>query len=583
MKITKIEITNVKGISNGIFNFEIIPNKPIFFVAPNGFGKSSIAIAFDSLKPTKLELNENNWHNNTVTNLPELHITIEDGARVRTVTADTTTNTIKNEFNVFVINSKLISKAKVLNIGGTRVAKSSLEIEPTVLINSIPEKKSFNYNHAIEKRLFGSNGKTLPDISDLLQCEDLLKNIFSEIDFRKFSQTSYTKIINSINHEINMQVGTTDFLIDYINREKENEIRSKSEINKLCDLIIQFSKGIFNSIATAYLASLQIIHLHGVDRQGFFKAIKYQLYLSEKKEITDALIFINTTRLKIKPSEEKNQLVIKWPKVHEISNGQRDSMAFFIMLILARKKLTNNNNILIIDEIFDYLDDGNLISFQYFVSQLIESYKKEGKNIFPILLTHLDPNYFNHFCFNKHKIKVFYLQPIKNKLTHNVLELIKSRVNPLIMGDLDKYFFHFHPDNVDLSTEFAALNLFAGYSKSEDFHAYISKQVEIFCKNDNKYDPLSICFGLRINIEKFLYNSLPNDENKKTFLDTHSTKLKISYCESIGLDVPEIFYLLGLIYNSNLHWNTERDIYQPLASQLENFTIHKMVETVLSM
>jgi len=62
MKIKSIEITNVKGISNSKFTFDLIPNKPNLLVAPNGFGKSSFSIAFDSLKSNKLELNEKNYH-----------------------------------------------------------------------------------------------------------------------------------------------------------------------------------------------------------------------------------------------------------------------------------------------------------------------------------------------------------------------------------------------------------------------------------------------------------------------------------------------------------------------------------------
>lgn len=58
--IKKIAITNVKGIgdgtSNGVYEFDIPKNKPSILVAPNGFGKSSLATTFKSLKNTKLEL-----------------------------------------------------------------------------------------------------------------------------------------------------------------------------------------------------------------------------------------------------------------------------------------------------------------------------------------------------------------------------------------------------------------------------------------------------------------------------------------------------------------------------------------------
>ncbi len=56
MKIKSIEIKNVKGIGNHTFQLDLIPNKPNILVAPNGFGKSSFGIAFDSLYRNKIEL-----------------------------------------------------------------------------------------------------------------------------------------------------------------------------------------------------------------------------------------------------------------------------------------------------------------------------------------------------------------------------------------------------------------------------------------------------------------------------------------------------------------------------------------------
>lgn len=62
MKIKTIEITNVKGISNKTFVLDLLPNKPNLLVAPNGFGKSSFSIGFDSLKRVKIELDTKHYH-----------------------------------------------------------------------------------------------------------------------------------------------------------------------------------------------------------------------------------------------------------------------------------------------------------------------------------------------------------------------------------------------------------------------------------------------------------------------------------------------------------------------------------------
>ena len=49
MQIDKIEIKNVKGIHELEIKQSILPNRPNILVASNGYGKSSIAIAFKSL------------------------------------------------------------------------------------------------------------------------------------------------------------------------------------------------------------------------------------------------------------------------------------------------------------------------------------------------------------------------------------------------------------------------------------------------------------------------------------------------------------------------------------------------------
>ncbi|MDO9511112.1 MAG: hypothetical protein Q7J34_05095 [Bacteroidales bacterium] len=61
MNIISVEITNVKGIGNRLFQLDLQPNKPNILVAPNGFGKSSFALAFDRLKRDKIELGDKEY------------------------------------------------------------------------------------------------------------------------------------------------------------------------------------------------------------------------------------------------------------------------------------------------------------------------------------------------------------------------------------------------------------------------------------------------------------------------------------------------------------------------------------------
>ena len=56
MVISKIEVNNIKGIENLAINEYIYPNRPNILVAPNGFGKSSLAVAFKTLLENKIKL-----------------------------------------------------------------------------------------------------------------------------------------------------------------------------------------------------------------------------------------------------------------------------------------------------------------------------------------------------------------------------------------------------------------------------------------------------------------------------------------------------------------------------------------------
>src|SRR6218665_2217578 len=128
MKIKSIEITNIKGIGNRTFDLDLIPNKPHILVAPNGFGKSSFAIAFNSLKKGRIELEDNHYYLKKEANRPVLKLVIEDNSNLYQLIADDSQNKISDEFDICVINNQVVAKASLRKINGKTVAKSSLEI-----------------------------------------------------------------------------------------------------------------------------------------------------------------------------------------------------------------------------------------------------------------------------------------------------------------------------------------------------------------------------------------------------------------------------------------------------------------------
>lgn len=581
MKIKSIEITNVKGIGNNNFQLDLIPNKPNILVAPNGFGKSSFGIAFDSLRRNKIELDAKNYHNDDDANRPSISMLIEAYGTSWSLIADDNQNTISDEFDVFVINSQLMAKATKLKFGGKTIVKSSLEIVPIVLIPTIPPKKSFSYSSSAIKLAFGANGKILPNISTVFSSAYILSEILKNIDLNRFVQVKLSRKLDLLKVEINSQQGTSDSIKSWIEVNKLSEMQGIEDFNKLASVLRQFDE--INNDIDSFLAAFQIVDIYKAMGTDFRKAVNYTCYLDDKAYYEDTISSFNTTRHQIKPKEDKknNCLIVEWPKAHEISNGQRDVLSFITLLMRAKRNFRKTNCLLIIDEIFDYLDDANLISFQYFITDMIEEMKEINKNFFPILMTHLDPFYFNHFCFNRHKIKVVYLKDMPYNSNPNIAKLIRNREDSTIQTNVDTYFFHFHPANIDISNDFSNLGLPPNWGISTRFHQVIKDEVTKYLNNQTDYDPLAICFGVRVRIEELLYSLITEQDKKDKFInDEHGTKKKLEYCESLGLNVPESYYLLGIIYNDRLHFKGNVDIARPVAIKLENMTIKKMIRDI---
>lgn len=585
MNINTIEITNIKGIAYGLFNLELVPNRPNILVAPNGFGKSSFAIGFESLKNNKIELDEKNYHKKNQNNKPILSITLSNGT---TLIADETQNTISNYFDVFVINNQTEPKSVIQSFNGNTFAKTSLEIVPTVLIQTIPPKVSFDYSSPQMKTAFGANGtKLLNNISNLFNCGHLFHRIENEIDFTRFNLKNYKTILDDSIIQINQQSGTGTEIKSWITTNISPSIGTLDEFQKLSDIISSFGFPEISNDVDLLLTTWQIIIHRNNLGVNFKKACKYRYYLDEKEHYTKTIDSFNPVkdRFNIKPKEERNSLIVHWPKAHEISNGQRDILTFIALLFKSKRNFKKKDCILIIDEIFDYMDDANLISFQYYISKFIDEMKRDKKRIFPVLLTHLDPLFFNHFCFNDSKIKVCYLKDVNIKSNQQILKLIYSRAEITIQEEVDAYFFHYHPNisTIDITNQFKALKINNVWGKPEMFFKKILREIRRYLLEDDAFDPLAICFGVRIQIEKLIYDKISDPENKRIFIEeTNGTKKKLHFAQSVGVYIPETYFLLGIIYNTSLHLTEGQDVSKPLGLKLENGTIKKMIWNIFN-
>ena len=571
-KIQSITIENIKGIDKKVFNLDIIPNKASVLVAPNGFGKSSLAIAFNSLNRDKIKLKDDHYHKNDPNLVPKISLSIEKCGSLTTLEADNSKNEISKDFSCFVINSQLYARGK----GSIyRTATATLGIEDIVLVDKIPEKAFLNYKYNTFKNLFGINSKILPNIGYLLSNKMLIISLFEKRNFfDKAIMAKNQKVINTFIKNINTLPSNKtkdEILIDIGNNL--SELRNITCLKCIADIIKNYE----TNEVSCYLSAIQFIWLYNNDKNSFKKVYEYYCYQVKKEKIEGILSTFNSTWKNIKAKEERNQLVVKFPPAKDISNGQRDVLSFISMLFKAREKLTKSSNILIIDEVFDYLDDANLVAVQYYITKFIDEMKKEGKNIYPLILTHLDPSNFEIFAFKG--LKIYYLNKQQAQTSIHFEKLLRARKEDSIEEEVSKYLLHYHTEKINKRDDFRSLGLKETWGEGNNFKNYINEEVEKYLK-DEDYDPFAVCCAVRVKIEENVYNRLNKEEDKVLFLGTHKTREKLDFAESKGVSSPEIYYLLGIIYNEGMHWKNNYDNVTPIVTKLTNLTIKQMIKEV---
>ncbi len=502
--IKKITITNIKGIgsgtSNGTFEFDIPKNKPNIFVAPNGFGKSSLATAFRSLKRSKIDLHKDDLHQGNEDNIPSIEITyLDDSEILQVVNATASANNIDSVFDWLVINNQVFAKAKKNRIGGNVIASASLETPPVILSNSIPERSVFNYSITRQKDRVGKNKKVINNISSLYANKEFVKKLNDYVVYlAKTPGQRVQQRIDAFIQRLNEQNGSRSELLEWID---VNELSSLSNINNIKEiaLLINSFDTEFSNDSEDYLAAIQISNDYNQNPQEFKNAIKRSIYELEKESYERTFQDFNSSWREFKPKEKDGKLIVEIPKNHHISNGQRDVMCFIALLKKAEMKLTKTRSILVIDEVFDYLDDANLIAVQYYITQLMAKFKNADRMFYPIILTHLDPSYFKNFTFSNQK--VHYLEKKDAKIHQHLRKLLINRDKVEIKDNVSKYHLHFEPSPIKIRQDFENLGLKPTWGDSAVFDQYVFSEFTKYLNGDAVYDPFAVCCAVRKKIE----------------------------------------------------------------------------------
>lgn len=571
-RIAAVQIQNIKGIKNATFDFrDFYPNMPVLGVAPNGFGKSSFAVAFSSLNTKRLELDKNHYHAGDASLPTSLRVrcAMQDGSTLD-LEANATKNEIAKEFDVFVVNSQLKVRAVAKKQGAFTSASGTIEVNTIVLINTIPPKIKPAYSTQAARASFGPSGKILQNIAELLANSEFLARL-SGIEIVKYGGAAVSIALAEFKASANAVNGAVATILGAL----PDTISTLPVLAQISALFAELGID-FGGPLPAALAAMQVADTWSSNKEDFRKAIKRAQYEVDRAMLTEALAALKSTWKNVTPTEEKGKLVVSFPSAHEISNGERDILTFVGMLLQASRKLQASQSLLIVDEIFDYLDDANLLVCQYHLTQLISKFKQQERKLFVLILTHLQPGYFKNFTFANQKVEYFSRSPSSSD---EVEKIIFARADETLEASLAPHYFHYSPVNADLTTEFATHGLALNLAHSENFRNYLFNQLDRYLENKS-YDPISVCCAVRLKIEKKVYDQLTPPQHPE-FLSTFKTTAKLDY-GSQYIDIPELYYLLGVIYNEVAHLRRRQDNHSGLFSKLSNLTVQHMIKEACS-
>lgn len=572
--IKAINIKNVRGIIDETFEVNLQKNKPTLLIAPNGSGKTSFAVAFNSLTESGIKLQADEYREGKIANKPELKLIMGDG---RELSATDSTNSISGEVSFFVLNNKVKATAHSIPMYGC--AKARLAIEPIVLVNSIPKKVALPANDLFSRYVtLPRRGRKPYPVDNLIKNAHYLSTValgdfnaicarWDKIDELLRSCAENEDELSSFFEKVKDELLELDNNYVSISRQVDNLLRCVGDDRK---------------VALLYL--IQIVYLYKQDKTLFGKYIKYLEYQRDKEYYNSIYGVFHSTWKSIKAKERKNKLVVEFPSPNLISNGERDILIMFSQLIKFERTRNRENCVLVIDELFDYLDDGNFIAAQYYILKYIEKAKSEGKNIYPIILSHLYPGFYRNFAFKKLNI-VYFKEFPRARITDTTKALMRCReLNEDFTDEefISRYLFHYHP-SLDKPIPNTLGGVEIQWATVEKFSLYTQNELKKYLDGGTeKYDPVMVTVELRRIIEKYCYEGLHSEATKNGLLDTHKTVKKIEYACEHGAVVHELFNLLSVVYNEALHCKDDgfRVLQNTLNARLYNNTIKSMIKQV---
>ena len=177
--IKRIKIENIKGKDNWELTFDDFnANQPNIIVAPNGYGKSTLAVAFEAASRGCIKLKPKDYYMQDVSNHPMLEIELLGDHRGVYTTTDSEGGISKN-FTVYTINSPLYAKNTTREFGGNTAATADLRVEDVIIFDKIPPKAELKYSYSKLRDWFGDKSKLFVNIGKMKTGCRLIQNVNS--------------------------------------------------------------------------------------------------------------------------------------------------------------------------------------------------------------------------------------------------------------------------------------------------------------------------------------------------------------------------------------------------------------------
>lgn len=591
--ISNITIKNIKGFGDPAtsLDLEIKTNKVNVLYAPNGSGKSSLATAFASLQPRSLKVAKENMFHKDETLEAELSIKLDNDVLV----ADKSKNEISSKLNVHVITSGLTTGTTQHNMGSFTSVGSYLDIADIVIVPNILERVLPVYKISDIRCDFGTNGKILPfmDVfNDLHLWKDVEVNGALLTTFN--SAKSRKQLVEDIRIHIGSLKGTKDVLVSKINNNVFDALEANTIFANIMSVFGKYATD--NTPLGRFILLYQLLYFWEHNKEAIRKANKRVKYEQLKQHVEWNLSLLDLTWKQIHAEESDGKLIVHFPQADEISNGQRDIVTFVSeMLKFGTSIKDGKKHLLIIDEVFDYLDDANVIAAQCFLT----NYLKMGQGkLYLCLLTHLNPYTFKNYIFSDDKVNHVYLFKTLPIGTPAMKAFISFRqglnkddaVQAELYNKLSRDLFHYNPVVVDYCQEINSLktnqHLIPSWGRTQVLHNILIAEVNKYLSDSHVYDPYTVALATRLRVEKLMYDDLPTKVLKDGFVGTWKTVDKMKYCAENGFEMPEVYNLVNAIHNEADHLvfdaNTDKYIEKPMVYKLQNRSIHGLISRLFN-